>query len=116
MTDEDATADVPPPWHVFPEITPEDVSAHMRQGQAELYFDQAWRPFWSALTPPQRGEYLNRWNATAAWREAMSVFDMDTDYDAEEDARESEEYLAQVQRERATRQKPPLRKRLFKRG
>jgi hypothetical protein len=116
MTDENRGGDVAPPWQVFPEITPEDVSVHMRQGRAEPYFDAVWRPFWSALSEAQRSAYLDRWNASPAWRAAMSDLDVDTDFDPEEDARESEAYLAEVRRHRDEAwRKLPLWKRWFTR-
>jgi hypothetical protein len=58
-----------PPWVVFPDIAPDELAAHLKQGAAEPWFDQVWRPFWSALTDLQRAQFLDRWQASSAWRE-----------------------------------------------
>jgi hypothetical protein len=116
MADDTQERDPAPPWRVFPEITPEDVSVHMRQGRAEPYFDAVWRPFWSSLSEAERSAYLDRWNASGAWRAAMSDFDVDCDFDPEEEARESEAYLADMRREQEESwRKLPLWKRWFMR-
>jgi hypothetical protein len=115
VTDEDDSA-VAPPWQVFPEITPEDVPAHMRQGRAEPYFDLVWRPFWSTLSAAHRSAYLDRWNASAAWRAAMTHFDVDATFDLEQDALESADYLAGMRRQREEAwRKLPMWKRWFTR-
>jgi hypothetical protein len=111
--DEDEFERVIPPWKVFSEISPSDVSAHTRQGRAEPYFDEIWRPFWTSLSPTQRTAYLDHWHATPAWRDAMSIFDRDSDLDLEADACESEAYLAELRRRRATEARPPFWTRLL---
>lgn len=110
--DSDELKRMAPPWQVFPEISPDDLSAHTRQGRAETYFDEVWRPFWSALSAAEKTEYFDHWAATPAWREAMSLFDIDPDLDLEADARESEAYLAEHRR---TADQRPLWKRLLRR-
>lgn len=103
-----------PPWQVFPEISPNDLSAHTRQGRAETYFDEIWRPFWASLTEQQKAEYFNHWGASAQWREAMSIFDVDPNLDLEADARESEAYFAELRRQQAAHPKRSLWKRLLR--
>lgn len=101
MTQPDYLTACPPPWEAFPEIQPDDLVAHLRQGAAEPWFDREWRPFWASLDGEQRELYLQHWSASLAWREAMSVFDVDPDLDLEADARESEEYLRDWAKRRA---------------
>ena len=84
MTDDFLTC--PPPWKVFPEIAAEDFGHYLTQGATEAYFDQVFRPFWSALSPSQRQRYLDRWCATAAWRITLDLLltpDPDIDLAAE---------------------------------
>jgi hypothetical protein len=70
------------------------LAVHIRQGIAEPWFDKEWRPFWASLSPEERGRYLIEWKASPAWREAIdAVCDVDPEFDLEQDARESEEYL-----------------------
>jgi hypothetical protein len=96
----------PPPWKAFPEIQPDELVAHLRQGAAEPWFDQEWRPFWASLDEGQRERYLQHWSASPAWRDAMMVFDVDPDLDLEADARESEEYLRHLQEQQGHGAKP----------
>lgn len=92
-----------PPWVVFPELNPQELVGFLRQGVTEAYFLNHWQPFWQALDESQRVEYLSRWKASSEWRDAIRFhFDEIPDCDLEEDARESEEWLA---RYRATETK-----------
>lgn len=103
-----------PPWIIFPEITPDDLSAHTRQGRAEPYFDEVWRPFWFSLSTEQKTEYLDHWWTSAAWRDAMSIFDVEPELYLEGDAREFEAYLAAL-REKQTAQGRSIWSRLLRR-
>ena len=103
-----------PPWMVFPHLKPDELSRHLKQGVAEPWFDQKWRPFWSALTAFEKNQYLDFWHASEAWKEALKFFfDGDDDIDGEADRRESEEYLGTRRNE--LRQRPSLLARLFRR-
>ena len=85
-----------PPWLVFPDLDPDELSRHLKQGVAEPWFDQQWRPFWSRLSPLQKEQYLDFWTASPDWRAALAfAFDQDGAFDAEADVRESAEYLQQ---------------------
>jgi hypothetical protein len=61
-----------PPWLVFPSIDPAELSQHLKQGVAEPWFDQRWRPFWASLDAEQRQQYLDFWMARPAWRDAIA--------------------------------------------
>lgn len=83
-----------PPWIIFPNIKPDKLAAHVQQGISEPWFDRVWRPFWTPLTSRQQDRYLDDWQASPEWREAIVfVFDSFSDLDVDQDARESEEYL-----------------------
>ncbi|MDB0541919.1 hypothetical protein ACYT85_15235 [Ralstonia solanacearum] len=104
-----------PPWVVFPFIKPDELAMHVRQGIAEPWFDQVWRPYWASLTATQRAGYLDAWQASPEWRDAIAfVFEAFSDLDIEQDAKESEEYL-QKQGELPAEKKRSLFRRLFKR-
>lgn len=62
--------EVPPPWRAFPEYTP--ASGGWRQGNGEYWMARVWHPFWSGLTEVERTHYLDRWAASAEWREWMT--------------------------------------------
>ena len=96
MSDSDFLQECKPPWVVFPEIEPQELSRYLKQGVTEAWFDQQWRPFWLELTPEEKREYLEHWKATEAWREAIAFhFEEEEEFDLEADARESAEYLEQ---------------------
>ncbi|BCL86722.1 hypothetical protein ACNRBV_10205 [Ralstonia pseudosolanacearum] len=104
-----------PPWVVFPQIKPEELALHVRQGVAEPWFDQEWRPYWASLTPMQRASYLDAWHASPEWREAIAfVFEAFADLDVDQDAKESKEYLRK-QGGLPAEKKCSLFRRLFKR-
>ena len=112
MMPPDFLESVQPPWVVLPHIAPQDLASHTRQGAAEPWFDQDWRPFWTSLTAGQREQYLDKWKATPEWREAIAaVFEVDPDLDLAEDARESEQHLREWKAEQ--RPKRSLLGRLF---
>ncbi|AEG70964.1 conserved hypothetical protein (plasmid) [Ralstonia solanacearum Po82] len=83
-----------PPWVAFPALRPETLAMRVRQGVAEPWFDQVWRPYWTSLTPIQRTCYLDAWEASPEWREAIAfVFETLSDLDLDQDAKASEAYL-----------------------
>jgi hypothetical protein len=107
-----------PPWVVFPEIDPRALAGHLRQGAAEVYFADHWGPFWSSLASGQRVRYLDHWQASPEWREAIEFhFEAGQSVDAATDVRESEDHLARHHAERAARRaNAPWWQRLFRRG
>jgi len=117
MPAETYVTDTSPPWQVFPFLTPDGLAGHLRQGIAEPWFDQVWRPFWAGLSVDARAQYLDHWQATPEWKAAIKFyFEPDPEFDAEADARESELYL-KVQREQQKAAKPSFLDRLLgKRG
>ena len=81
----------PPPWKVFPEIAAEEFGHYLTQGVTEAWFEQVFRPFWSELVPSQRQRYLDRWCATAAWRDTLDyLFTPDPELDLSADWAEFE--------------------------
>lgn len=107
-----------PPWLVFPELDPRELAGHLRQGAAEAYFVNHWRPFWASLAGEQRAAYLDRWRASPAWREALAFhFRDDPSFDAAADVRESEAHLARHRARRtAEHASDPWWQRLWRRG
>ncbi len=88
---------------------------HVRQGIAEPWFDQVWCPYWASLTAAQRAGYLDAWQASPEWREAIAfVFEAFSDLDIDQDAKESEEYLRDHGK-RQQEKKRSLLRRLFRR-
>jgi len=83
-----------PPWVVFPEIKPRELSAYLKQGVTETWFDQHWRPFWSSLTPDQQRDYLDHWQTTEEWRDAVAYyFNPEPGFDVDADTLESKAFL-----------------------
>ena len=81
----------PPPWIALPDLLPTDST---NQGMAETYIKLNWLPFWQSLSAEAKATYLDRWQASPEWRSAIAeAYDLDVE-DMEEDARESEAYLA----------------------
>jgi hypothetical protein len=76
-----------PPWIAISGLDPEDPAT---QGIAEAYIALEWLPFWQSLAPGEKAAYLDRWQTSTAWREAIALR-----YDADEDA------LAQEARDHA---------------
>jgi hypothetical protein len=104
-----------PPWVVFPQLNPDELSRHLKQGAAEPWFDQEWRPFWSSLSEAQRAEYLSYWRAPSKWREAIRFFFEELPHiDQQADATESEHYLEEFRRRRT--KKLSFLARLFRRS
>ena len=90
-----------PPWVAFPDFPASGLPP--TQGAEEQWFDQEWRPFWTALGREEQQDYLDHWKADAEWREALTVFSMLFDGDAAEDLRESEELAEERSRSRASK-------------
>jgi hypothetical protein len=103
---------------MFPFINPDELPQHLKQGIAEPWFDQAWRPFWNGLTDEQKQQYLDHWRASPQWRDAIG-FVFGTLYEmaaegAEDDAAEMARWEARwAERRRSRPAKRPLWSRLF---
>lgn len=78
---------LPPPWIVFPDLSPDDPAT---QGVAEAYLDLDWLPFWRTLSSRQQELYLDRWQASDAWRTSVAMRYGPQSFDLNEDARDSE--------------------------
>lgn len=75
-----------PPW-VALDLSPEDPAT---QGAADAYITLSFLPFWTGLSPAEKARYLDEWDASPAWRAAISErYDHDG-FDLEADAREAE--------------------------
>lgn len=66
-----------PPWVAIPGLRVEDPTT---QGVAENYIVLTWYPFWASLSSEERAAYLDRWPASAEWREAI-IERYETEYD-----------------------------------
>lgn len=95
----DADADDPltmrPPWQVFPALRADEFARHITQGTGEAWFEQQWHPFWRGLGDTQRGDYLEHWQASTGWRDALSSVDELIHLDIDADAADAEAFLAQ---------------------
>ncbi len=102
-----------PPWVVFGYMRADDLTAYLNQGETQAWFDQLWRPFWADLSVAQKTAYLEHWEASPAWVEAIgTTFDPET-FDLEADARESEAHLKAFRDKSGTRAKLSILKRMF---
>ena len=82
--------DMPPPWQVFPAMTPQQLGA--TQGAEEQWFDGMWRPYWQSLDAAGQEACHARWNTSPAWRESIAFFCRAmSEAELAEDARESAE-------------------------
>jgi hypothetical protein len=97
-----------PPWVIYATLAAESFHAAARQS-IESWFDSVWQPFWTSLNADAKAAYLEYWNASQEWRKALDLFEWEP-VDMEEDARESEEYLAKV---RSLRPKPSWWRRIL---
>jgi hypothetical protein len=80
----------PPPWVALPDLSPDDPAT---QGMAEAYIVLSWLPFWQTLSPAAKAEYLDRWHASAEWRDAItSRYDWEA-AELEQEAREEADRL-----------------------
>ena len=92
--------DMPPPWQVFPAMTPQQLGA--TQGAEEQWFDGMWRPYWQSLDAAGQEACHARWNTSPAWRESIAFFCRAmSEAELAEDARESEAALRQYRAARA---------------
>ncbi len=65
----------PPPWIALPDLSHEDPAT---QGVADAYVTLTFPPFWTGLSAGEKADYLDRWNASAEWRAAISErYDLD---------------------------------------
>lgn len=111
QTDASMFARMEPPWVVFPTMAAEAFHASARQS-IEAWFDAVWQPFWISLDADAKAAYLAHWNASQEWRDALALFEWEP-FDIDEDAKESEEYLAKV---RELRPKPSWWRRILGRS
>lgn len=80
-------AERPPPWIALPGLSHVDPAT---QGVADAYVTLTFLPFWTGLSAGEKSDYLDRWNASAEWRAAISErYDLDG-LDLEAEAREAE--------------------------
>lgn len=61
----------PPPWVVFPEFDPETLGS--LQGGFAFWWDWFFLPYWRVADPAERERYLERCDATPAWREFVRL-------------------------------------------
>lgn len=99
-----------PPWIAFERLPAERFHSSARQGLVEVWFDNVWQPFWSELSRQDKDAYLDHWKAPDDWRKALDLFEWEP-FDMEQDARESEAYLAKFREQHPPR---PWWKRWFK--
>ncbi len=102
------------PWVAFPEINPTELSAYLKQGTSEAWFDQVWRPFWNSLNQKERLAYLQHWDASPEWTDAINgVFAELKAFDIDADKNESDVYRSVLRESRASSLMRPWWKRLF---
>jgi hypothetical protein len=90
-----------PPWLVFPYVKAAELTAYLNQGETEAWFDQCWRPFWSALTSAEKNEYFLHWHASVEWQEAIRfTFDVQAHFNADEEALAAKIALEQSRRKK----------------
>lgn len=83
--------DCPPPWIALPGLSPDDPAT---QGVAEAYVVLTWLPFWQSQSTGARAAYLDRWQASPAWRAVIAErYDADPEMIAQ-DAREAAAWAA----------------------
>ena len=63
--------DVVPPWMAFPDYN--TVTSRWRQGEGEFWWNNAWRPFWDLLPPPEKQRYLTDHPAPDEWKERLNA-------------------------------------------
>ncbi|MDG6093702.1 hypothetical protein LOC54_01005 [Acetobacter sp. AN02] len=66
-----------------------------------------WVPFWRGLNDEQKADYLDKWNASEAWRSSVDVRFNATDEELEEEGRAS--YARRLE-ERARRREEEMRR------
>jgi len=65
----DPASEPQPLWVVFPDISAGEVH---NQGAVDGYIEHVWLPFWMQCTEEQKSAYLDRYEATDEWREAIA--------------------------------------------
>ncbi len=112
MSDMNEPSQMQPPWLVFPEMKANDYLQWIKQGASEAWFDQIWKPYWTSLSPLEKNDYYDFWQATTEWREANDfLFESANQIEMDQDADESEQFLAKWRAENAP--KPSWLKKLF---
>jgi hypothetical protein len=87
-----------PPWIAFPKLKADQLPCN--QGAEEVWIDEVWRPFWHALSSEQKTQYLDHWQASKGWWDAIAfAFEDKPDFDAKEDFAESQRMLAALSEE-----------------
>ncbi len=61
----------PPPWAVFPDFDPESLGS--LQGSFAFWWDWLFLPYWRVASSAERRSYLERFEATPAWREFLEL-------------------------------------------
>lgn len=61
--------EIVPPWIAYPESDP--WWGGWRQGNSEGWLVLVWLPFWHNITDEARVNYIEKWNASADWREYL---------------------------------------------
>jgi hypothetical protein len=113
MVDDELLARCAPPWVAFTYLEPDLFPRYVTQGETEWWYDAIWRPFWTSLTDTQKARYLDRWNASPGWRDALRSLDELNAIDLGADALESDLYLGEMRRKRAKHVRPGFWKRIF---
>ncbi|MCU0650220.1 MAG: hypothetical protein MUF00_19690 [Gemmatimonadaceae bacterium] len=88
-----------PPWRAFPDFDPRGGAP--RQGAEEQFFLDGFDAFWLGLSTAERSTYLDYWDASPAWRDALVQY-YDTPPASPADVRESETLFAERRAARAT--------------
>lgn len=91
-----------PPWIAFPYLAAYDPPT---QGTEEAYIDRGWLPFWLTLDEAGQAAYLDRWQASAEWREVISERYGRRNFDVEEDARDAAAWWSE---QRPSKSRSPL--------
>ena len=92
--------EIKPPWVVFPELNAKELYGHYNKGVAEPYFEQ-WIPFWQGLGKIQQQKYLDKWDASQDWHEAIEFhFESMSEEELEEDYMESRKMLQEREKAR----------------
>ena len=87
----DRSDEPPPPWVALPGLPPEDPAT---QGAADAYVTLTFFPFWTGLSADEKADYLDRWNASAEWREVIAERYDHEGLDLEAEAREADAWRA----------------------
>lgn len=91
---------MPPPWVAFTGLSPAEPA---NQGAVESYILLEWLPFWLRMSDEAKEAYLDRWEASDAWRAAI----------AERYGPHDLDYATEAEQERIEAQKQPRTKRTW---